>query len=773
MEQPSSKVSLVNKDLVHRWDITKMAKARIPQIVGPGGGGQSSSTVAMVAQQQEMNEQYNKLVKLMQQMQEENQAAVQQAAEAGGGAATQVANQVAQGLEKQQAESARSQERAEDRAFSEDMQRLNADLQSKAAKEAAAMGQKIMALRTKQANYIESWESQKNEHQENVASFRAHTLELSKAGRFASDKGRATMKKREWAANMMESLGNNHFSDRYLAEAMDSFDRDTQESISGGGRGGDSMDLSSMVVDPIDLPSAGVQRSGLSIAPEGSIDPDMMFELKLSDGYPPDGVLTGEPEDNFGMPEGHEPNMMTAKFMWNRLMANDRQMMMMDESKKKELNFEMAKLSVETHDKLRQLHDLYTQANKTYSPKAPQAVQKAWEVFLADPNPHKYSNIDRYLLQESLKEMFGGGASGDRMAQIAFETLDGKREAQSPEDAIVAMNLESAVFNIKEAAKLQFTGDGSASTNLVTQMRDALGEEGMFSALGVDPGAVGTIDSALVVQDRLSGFWTLADQMHTGFWHSSSLTQLREEWATSLREVDLHGFRHMKEATDTAERANHLLNLTPQGEVTRGIGEALDERSALDASSQAPPESRFAGLKVISSDIGLLIELGQELGFNQSESIAAFASGNLQAPETPNLRAYRASRKVIEARNPASASKIAASGFQYNRQKRAKTRSAGESFQEGGVPGVATNIVLEQFPALVGYAGGIIGPTVRKTKIGLDVMFGGQEFAERSEGRRRKTTEGIARGIASVTRLDDQQDNLTEDERNQVLGGGQ
>lgn len=753
-----------------------MAKSRVPQIVGPAGGG-SSSVAAMVAQQQEMNDQYNKLVKLMQQMQQENQAAVQEAAQAGGGAATQVANQVAQGLERQQAESARSEERAEDRAFSEDMQRLNAELQSNAAKEARVMGQKIMALRQKQASYIDSWAAQKNEHQENVAAFRAHTLELSKRGRFASDKGRATMKKREWAANMMESLGNNHYSDRYLAEAMDAFDRDAEAQL--GGQEGD-MDLSTMVVDPVDMPGARVQRRGLSIAPEGSIDPDLMFEYKLSDGYPPSGVILADPEDNFGMPEGHEPNMMTAKFMWNRLMANDRQMMMMDDSKKHELNFEMAKLSVETHDKLRQLHDLYTTANKTYSPKAPQAVQKAWEVFLADPNPHKYDNVDRYLLQESVKEIFGGGSAGDRMAQIAFETFDGKRESQTAEDALVAMNLESAVFNIKEAAKLQFTGEGKAAVNLVAQMRDSLGEEGMLAALGVDPGAVGAIDSALVVQDRLSGFWTLADQMHTGFWHSSSLTQFRDEWANSLREVDLHGFRHMKEAEDSAERANHLLNLTPGGEVTAAIGEAIDERSALGEANQVP-ENRFADLKTISSDIGLLIEFGNELGFNQAESIAAFASGGVRSPETPNLSAYRASRRVIEGRDPASASLIKAAGFQHNRQQRAKAeaaKSVGESFQEGGVPGAAANVAMEKFPALIGYVGRGLEAGTERIGTGLDLMSGGKEFATEQLRTRRARQQAappggtgpVARGMADLV---SPKSNLTEEERNQILRGGQ
>ena len=739
--------------------------SKIPQIVGPATGG-SSNIAAMVAQQQEMNAQYNKLVKLMQQMQQENQASVQEAAQAGGGAATQVANQVAQGLEKQQAESARSQERSEDRAFSEDMQRLNADLQSNMAKEAAIMGQKIMALRAKQANYIESWESQKNEHQMNVAGFRAHTLELSKAGRFSSDKGRATMKKREWAADMMESLGNNHFNDRYLAEAMDSFDRDAQAQLSG--QDGD-MDLSTMVVDPVDLPGARVQRSGLPLAPEGSIDPDMIFALKMSDGYPPNGVLMGDPEDNFGMPEGHEPNMMTAKFMWNRLMANDRQMMMMDESKKQELNFEMARLSVETQDKMRKLYDLHVQANKTYEPKAAQAVQKAWEVFLADENPHKYDNVDRYLLQESLKEIFSGSSSGDRMSQIAFEIMDGKREFQTVEESLVAMHLESAAFNIKLKSKSFFAGDGSAAVNLMTQMKDALGEEGMFAALGVDPGAVGTIDSALVVQDRLSGFWTLADQMHTGFYHSSSLTAFREEWQNSLREVDLHGFRFMKESADATERANHLLNLTPRGEVTSAVGEALDERSALDQSNQGS-ENRFAGLKTISSDIGLMIEMGNELGFNQAESVAAFASGNLEAPENPNLRAYRASRRVIEARDPASASKIKASGLQYHRQKQAKSKSAGASFQEGGAPGAAANIVVEKFPALLGYAGGVVGHALSRARTGLDVMAGGQDFAEGQLRQRRQVTERAAQGIAGAITP---QNNLSEEERNRILGTGQ
>lgn len=718
-------------------------KTKIPQLVGPAPGV-SGPVAAMVDQQQQMNEQYNKLLKTMQQMQEENQAQVEAAAQAGASGATQVANQVAQGLERQQQEGARQEERSEDKAFAEHMQKLSADLKAKALKEARVMGAEAAALRQRQIQYIESYQTKQNDHRMSLAAFRGRTLDLSGRGAFASERGREIMRQREWLANTADAMGEDHFDDRHLEELMNSFDADMVSLLSGGEA--DDSDISAMTVDPIYLPMGQVPSGGRATAPQGSISPDDMFDLKMSEGYPSNGIFFSG-GDNNGVPPGYSPKMLTAKSMWKLLESADRQAMMLDTSKRQELDFEMAKMSLKTRDTIKGLLDTYKLANKSLNPLATGAVRKSLETFFADEDSSKYGNMPRYLLSESLKEIFGGTPQAEQLALRAMQMFDGKWEARSAQDLTMAMFIESAAFNLKDALSQELMGDeaGALSSNMIAQMEAAgMNEEEIFSVFGAPVGAIGRVSLQEVVQDRIAGVWRMAAQMHTGAWNMAAPTQLREAWGAVLREQDLQVYRHTLEAEDNTKRANHLLQLRPEGEVATALSKEIMEgpgfRGQEAMEELQPSQSEMAQFKPLLSEIQLAVQLGQELGMRPLETVSAFATGGIKAPESQNLRAYRKMRLDEEGRSPATKSLTGVVGSQLNRQKEGKRReSAGESYESGGVPGVIWN----QFPPLMEYAAERAGSAYSAVGRGAAALGAGAVQAAGGAGAKRRFQSGL------------------------------
>lgn len=701
----------------------KQRPSSIPQQVGPSRG--SSSVAALVAQQQEQQAQFTKLLQTMEKMQQENQEQVAAAAQAGGAGATQVANQVTQALEQQRQEKARTQERSEDKQFAIEQQELNAKLQSSAAKEAAAMGQAIMGQRNAMMRYRDTFMGEKAAMDGRIASFGARTDEMLAAGWFSTPDGRKQLAQRVHLQDMMEANSEDHFDDRHLSAAYQLHNKNVQALIKDGESG---MDLSTLVVEPLQLPMAQVQDSGKTIAPVGSVSPEKMFEMKLYGGYPANGIVFNE-EENFGLPEGYAPRLADADTVLEVLARDDYLRMANDTSLRQELERKNQEIVVEAMDRLQPMKEVYEGFNKTFNPMAGPAVERALEDFLADENPHKFNDMGRDLTSRAVREIFGGGDKGEKMALIAMEMFDGKREMKTPEEMFGAMALESALFNIKSHMMNEFQGNvegGGLAAQLVKEMQEQLGEDQANLALGVPGSAVGLVRAQDAMQGRLSEAYAFANRMHQGMWKGSALTQFRDNLRKFTRLSDVYSFKHLQEGENKAERANHLIGIVSQEAQFAGIEEDVASLSPQELTGQGRVDRSGVGKSLSMMDS--LIGMAGDLGPDTLNQITAFVTGGLDAPVSPNIAAYKAQNEVEMQRSGFVKAAHDVARFQYDRNQKAKEarESVGESFEQGGAVGV----VAEQVPALLSTAFQGTQGFAGRTLVGLTQNVAGRQAAQ-------------------------------------------
>lgn len=719
----------------------------------PASGG---PVAAIMGLQQQNQDQMQKLLKIIEQLQQENAEAVRQAAQAGGSAATQVANQIGAGLQRIGEEQRRGAERAEDREFAEHMQRLNVDLQKEAKREATAIGEAINSQRQTMMNYRDQFHSKKADIEEAIAAYAARTDEMLAAGWFSSPKGRKELAKRNHLISMMTAYADDQFDDRHLNAAFELHNDNIQRII----QGEEPMDLATLQVDPLKLPMASVSKTGKRVAPPDSIPPEKMFEMKLYGGYPSKGVVFND-EDNFGMPEGYEPRLADPETLLEALERDDYMRFATDQSIRQEMERQNQQVIVEALDKLQPLKDQYESFNSIFNSMAPNAVEASLERFLAEENPHKFNDVGRTVTSLAIQEMFGGGSQGEQMAVLANEMFDGKKEFATAEEAMIAMALESAVFNIKQHMTTEFmnAGDenGSLATQLVNQMIQELGEEQAALALGVPNTGVGLVKAQDVMQQKLAESISFANRMHDGLWRNSALEQFRKDLRKYTRLSDLYS---MKVLSDGENRQQRVIELMNQGDALAQTSEIVANQSPEDVAAGRDTEA--AKVQADLSLLGAMVMLGEEIGPDTVREVAALATGGLEVPETPNLQAYIDQTRVESERSGYAKAAATRASFNQRRQERAKmaareTPSVEESFEKGGAP----QVVVEQVPALISLAGQKVGFAAERTGAGLVQMVAGKERAT-----------DFVRGLRTLQGRTPNRERKEEDLGSNMFGGG-
>lgn len=747
------------------------AQTRVPQTFGPGG--KSGPVAALVAMQQEQEERFSKLLDTMRKAQVENQKQVAAAAQAGGGAATEVANQVARGLERQAQQTARQEERAEDKVFAEDQMRLNAKLQSDAAKEAASMGAAVQGQREAIMNFRESFSAKKDAMDEAIAAYAARTDEMLVAGWFSDAKGRTELKKRRHLLDMMAANHDDHFDDRHLAEAMRLHNQNIQALISGE----EVTDLSNLVVEPLMMPMLDPpHHSNRRIAGPDEISPDKRFEMKMFQGYPRKGVIFND-EENFGLPEGYSPRLINADIVLDAMARDDYLRFATDKSLRQELDRKNAEIVVQSMDRLQPHLDMYEDYNRVFNPMAGGAIERALENFLADPNPNKFNDMGRQITFGAVAEIFGGGRNGEEIAVIAGEIFDGKRELKSDKELAIAIALESALYNIKEHMMTEFqnVGEGGVSlaSSLVQQMEAELGPEQTALALGVPSNAVGLVKGLDAMQGRLAEASAFANRAHMGFEKNSILEQFQGELGRYARLADIYTTRVLSEGEDSERRVRELLSTE---EVLKGAAERVASTPPGEIEGSLT-RINAGDLQTTMSHMDAIIQIGNELGPDVINEVSAFITAELEPLTSPNLQSYIDQTRVEQERSGYVKNAVEGAAFNHKRNRRAKEArearspregpgSIGESFEKGGAVGT----LIEQVPAFMSLGFHTAHKGIERTAVGAVQMIAGREAATSALTSFRKgegiISRGFARGLAPQA-----ESNLTRQEREQVLGG--
>ena len=698
-------------------------------IFGPAGAG-GGPVAALITQQAESQKQFQKMLQTIEKLQQQNAEAVQQASQAGAGAATQVANQVAQGMERAKQENQRSTEREEDKAFARESQELNAQLQAEAAKEAAAMGQAISAQQTNMMNYAEQFKAKKGSMNQTINAYAALIDRRLEAGHFSSPQGRKELAQHKHLMDMMQANSDDHYSDKHLAAAFRQYSADVQNMIA---RGQTDMDLANLQVDPLKSPLAEVEDRGGRVAGPGSVSPDKMFELKMMGGYPKNGVVFNE-EENFGLPAGNYPRIDDADAFLQVLSRDQYLILANDKAIRQELTRKNQDVVVKALDRLQPLYEAYTNFNQVFNPMAPQAIEASLEAFLAKDDLNKFNDIGREITAGAVLEIFGGGSNGERMAQMAMEIFDGKREPSTPEEAFIGMALESALFNIKEHMLSEFmTFDdkgAGASTELVQQMVEEMGEENALRALGVDPSSSAPIVRAHdIMQQHLGSAHAYVNQMHRGVWNGSALEDFRRDLKTNTVLADIYSFQSLKDADGVQTR---LMKITGQNELMQGAEASIAGLTPEEAEARVGRDR--SDLEKSFSLLDGMIELADGLGPDAIRGVANLASAGIENNDTPNLQKYLDFTRKEAENSGYVKSVVDRVGHRAKRQADAKKNPpVAQSYEQGGVP----QVVQEQLPALIGSAGrgltaaaGYVTGSAIKTGEAMQQAAGGRPAAD-------------------------------------------
>lgn len=690
-------------------------------VLRPGGGGSGGNAVNDLIQQADQQSQaFQKLLKTVEKLQQENAETVADAGLSAASAATEVANKVAANVERENLKADRKRERLEDREESRDFAEFRIELEKEAQTEIQKIGASLVAQRDAMSRYTDNWRQKKADMDESIEAFSATTDELLASGHFDNTKGRAELKKRLHLINMMRANSDDHFDDRHLEAAFRDHNKFVQEIISGG----DPRDISTMQVQPLLLPLGETTPSGKTIAPEDSVSPEKMFEMKIMGGYPEKGVVFND-EENFGLPAGYSPRLVDAELMLEVMSRDDTFRFMQDASIRRELTRKNQELVVQALDRLEPLRDQYKSFNSTFNAMAPGAINASIKEFVNSTDPHKFDDVGRTLTSGAIKHVFGGGSKGEQMALNALKLFDGKSEMNTPEQAFVAMALESAVFNIKTHMLSEIQGSAaggsSLSTLLVKQMVDQIGEEGVSELLGVPNTGVGLVNAQDVMQQRLTDSYSFANRMHEGLWRQSTLEDFRKDLRKHTRMADLFAFKQLSADGDQQGR---ILSLLGQEEAFEGIEEDIKGQSPVDLESLVSEGTSPA----ITEDLNMLdamIKLGEELGPDQLNAVSAMMTAGASPIDTPNLQTYLNETRTARERSGYVKAASARARFNFDRQQKAKEASA-----KGETPAFTLPPSLISGARAAGAAvsspitSAIRGNLVRDFSTGLDFLTG-------------------------------------------------
>ncbi len=662
--------------------------------------GPQSAIAALVAQQQTSEQQLQKLLQTIEKLQQENAVAVQQAAQAGGGAATKIANQVSRRLDVAAAQSQRQQERAEDKEFAIQQQELNAELQKEAAREAAIMGAAIQGSREKYIQSIEQMKAKQADLEASMTAYSARTEEMTRSGKFSSPEGRKMLQRRFDLIKQARIYGDNMFNARHFRAAFQEHNEE-MERITGADN---PLAILNAQTDPLNLPVPTVTPDDKPLSSLGDLSPQQQFELELTGGYPPKGLVFNR-EPNFELPVGETPNIIEPATMTDILQDEDVLRTLTDESLRQEYLGKRRKQLIETYDKLVPLKEMMDHLNTVYNQKAQQGVGAALDDFLSDPDPAKFNDVGRYLVSQSLAHTFGGGSQGEELAQIGLEFFDGKREPRSAEDFFTLAAVESASFNISQHLNSEMQGaadpakGGAMATMMVKQLVDTMGKDATLRTLGVDPSSTAFVDAQAVMQDRLSEAFGFASRLNEGVKNFSLRKQFLKQWGSTIRQMDLHAYMMTAEGEQKNIQLKDLL--AELGRTPEQGGLSLEELQAQEPGVRT-------GFKKLKQSMGLLdalLGIAEELGPDTHAQVSGFITNHLDPVTVPDLKAYTDQIAVEQQRSGYVAAAVKSSRFAYDRHQRGKQRgkeraaleSTGETFGKRGAVGVLT----EQLPALI------------------------------------------------------------------------
>lgn len=659
-------------------------------LFGPGGGGGGDASrpliEAMVAEQQKSSQ---KLAQQLARLQQANMQAQQQAREGMASGVTEALNTVVRGVEGRRREREAKEERGEERAYREDMARLQARLQGDIAKEATRVGESIRLQRESALRFLDKFEADKETMQTGMEAAHGRLNELWQSGyfdQFPDGIGRYMGMKHQ--LNDAEARGDNHYSDDNVAAVYRKLNQTVQDITAGR----DAMDLSALRQDPLLLPFPATARSSRPVMTP--MDPERQFDRKMTNGYPPEGIVFG------GAEEGEQPKLLDPDTFREVLFYDSFLTQLTDDRSRRRMMNMLNRTVMDANQRLTPMHERYKETNRLMGSVAPQAIQKGIEQFVAMPGGDKFNDVPRTLFALSMANVFP--EKGPELAQLALDVFDGKKELSTAQQYWVAMGLESAAFNIQNyvVGELQkpttvtdkhgnVVSRPTLSGALVSQMVQNVGQAQTAESLGLSPNVDLLSGEGLVLAQRamtaqLTDFKAFAERVHRGLQRESALEGFRKQFGKNVRMADILAQHRFLTEEDDRGKAAEMMQASIKGAV-----EGLPMGATTQQPIQQTPEfKRSLGL------MDAMILLADEAGPDTMREIAVAVSGGAENLPAPNLGAYQ---KTTQGESDRSRwIKEAVDRTTRNRKRQLKAKAAererptiGQAFEQAGVGGAA------------------------------------------------------------------------------------
>lgn len=646
---------------------------RLSQVsLGPSGSAGArapAEIIAAAAQQQQQNT--AKLFQTIQQLQQANAQENERARQSVAGGVSEVLNSAVSGMEKARQERLRQEERVEDREFQVDFAEFQAKMAQELQQDAQRVGQEIQSQREAVIRFMDQFEEQRTQAGQGVAAMREQLNTLQANGHFDFlDDGIERYQAIDKAIDRAEARWEDHFHDNNLAEVpkmLNQVVRDIQA-------GRETMDLTGLQVDPFLVEYPETQSRGGDI----DLDPEDVFTLKNTKGYPEDGVLfTDQPE---GAPA---PRMLDPRTLKKVLFADSVMTQMTDQRNRSRFLDKIRKTTMETQARLGTMMERRRGINKIMVTRAPVAVDSAIQEFIDNPNPAKFDNFGKNLFFLSMKNMWPENTDGAKLAATALDVFEGKKELKSAPEFWVASGLESASFTIGKqlqdgflSAQVQLP-DGrnvTAMEAMLRQISDQRGPEALASFLGsprpldLDNGP--QLAMALRMgTNRIADARSFATRVHQGLVQESALTEFVNEYGSTVRMADVLAMHNIAQDAQNKAKLDNMLS---------GVMKGAEEASQ---AGPVPPVQRTEGFEKMLTLADAMAQVAQEAGGDVFTEMAVALSGGAEDITSPNFEAYKQIFEMQSERDPAAKWTI------DRRRRRQDAKLGGVAGAVAGIPG--------------------------------------------------------------------------------------
>jgi hypothetical protein len=534
-----------------------------------------------------------------------------------------VANQVAGGMQKMQEDRKRQREKVEGVQLQEDLLEFQQKLSTETAAEGTRIGTLMKQAQEATSMEINNWREKGTEMKSNQTAVKDQFGKMVASGMFRRIPNGYKMMDDIWKAlKNSEAYVDDHTDPAYISKAVNLMHQAERDITAGR----DPMDLAALYDKPKTTELAGITETGTPMAdPDGAV----RFADSLRNGYPAEGIYSVAKDD----PRVTNTKLVTPTAMARLLVDNATYTSLVsDESRQKFVQGRMKQLDDEAR-LFGPMSDNYEKVSNMMFGRANAAVRQGVTKFASNPDNKKFANTPKAVVENILTEMFPDTPG---MAAFAQGIRDRTIELDTPAEFASVMTMEAAAAAIEKrvigALTSMQAGVGTdqkgQAASVVSQMAEQWASSTtpdqinqMLGAGSVDKGGsltgVGLVRAQSHIQGLLEQAASYAGELRDAANSQGAVQGYVQQHGDTARLRDVYLWMHNAKTAEDKERAQKLLVGQLEGQA--------DQMSLSDLQGWEPTvnEKAQASRTILDSTL----EFVQAINPDQLPRVAALLAG--------------------------------------------------------------------------------------------------------------------------------------------------